>query len=1035
MQAPRRLTRWLGVIGVALTSIIASTTAAAAQERGIIHGTIRNTEGVPVAGAQVQVEGLRLGTLSSADGNYLLLNVPTGTYAVAVQYLGYAPERQERVVVSAGERVQLDFVIHVQALALEGLVVTGVTEATKRALVPFTVSRISEDALAAPPMNAVSAIQGRMAGVSVISDGQPGSGSNIMFRTPTSINRSNTPLIVVDDVILAESSVDLSTMDVESIEIIKGASAASLYGSRAAAGVLNIRTVRGSSLPADRLQVRVRSEFGSSQIANPIEWAQYHNLQMNENGEYLNAGGNVVPRGLAATTKYGFQDQKFSGQIYDHISSLFNPGEYSVHTATLGNNSANTSWVAVVSRRDEVGVLKEHKGYQRNDFRLNLDHRIGNDFNIAVSAFHMRSERQGLPTNAFFDFIHQAPDIDLLQPDPDGTKYIFQPDPYGIRVNPLYQLVTQEHRTNRLRTMASLNSRYRPLEWLSLDANVSYDRSDRLSRSFIPKGAKTPNYPAGDPGSASRSTGQTDGINAAFGATVARAFGALQTRSSIRGLIEREDETAFSASGQDLSVGGIGELPAVKVPSISSSASGIRSTGYFFNTDLTYDDRYILNGLVRRDGSSLFGELERWHTYYRVSGAYRMALEDWWPVAAISEFKLRYSRGTAGGRPSFSDRYETFSLQSGGGLSLSNLGNQYLKPEKTTEQEYGLEAIAFDRFSLQMTYASQITRDQLIAVPLPSLYGFSTQWQNAGTIKGHTLEGSLETRVISRPGLRWSVTLLGDRSRNEILEYDRPCHTTGFTYRCAGEVLGVMYGNKVLTSVDGLSAVHANSHDAFQVNDDGLLVPVGAGNSWRDGVAKDLWGKKVVIDGVSYDWGRPIRQLNEDGTAATVRIGDANYDFKWGISQQVQWRDITLGMLVDGQVGGEVYNATKQRMYQYARHAEEDQGGKAEELKKPIAYYTGTLYNANVNISWFVEDASFTKLREVSLRYRMNAARFPQLAKVGLDNATLAVIGRNLFLWTKYSGYDPEVGSVISRIDNFGYPTYRTLTASVELQF
>src|SRR5690606_37962069 len=193
------------------------------------------------------------------------------------------------------------------------------------------------------------------------------------------------------------------------------------------------------------------------------------------------------------------------------------------------------------------------------------------------------------------------------------------------------------------------------------------------NRSFRPKGAKTLERLDGGPGTASRSSGATDGFNASAGLTVNRNFGRLQTRTSVRGLLEREDFSSFSASGQDLAVGGVDELPAVKVPSISSSSRSIRSTGYFLNTDLTFDDRYIVNALVRRDGSSLFGPRERWHTYYRVSGAYRMAQEPWWSIDQISELKLRYSRGTAGGRPNFADRFETFSLQTGGGLTLSTL--------------------------------------------------------------------------------------------------------------------------------------------------------------------------------------------------------------------------------------------------------------------------------------------------------------------------------------------------------------------------
>lgn len=1032
------LHRWVRATAVGCSLLFATTGTLAAQATGTIHGTIRNTQGAPIAGAQIHIEGRGVGTISGADGAYLLQNLQAGSHTVIVQFLGFATERRAGVTIAAGQRLSLDFTLRPQALALDGIIVTGVTEATNQAMVPFSVGRISQDAMAAPPASAITAIQGRLTGVNIVAGSAPGTGSSILFRTPTSINRENAPLIVVDDVILSSSSVDLSTLDIESVEIIKGAAAASLYGSRAAAGVLNIRTLRGSSLPAERMLLRVRSEFGTSDIANPIQWARYHNFRMDESGNFLDASGNSVKRTLAAVNRFGFQDQRYPGKTYDHIGSLFNPGSYATHSAVIGFHGPNTSWLATLGRREEAGVVRESNGYQRNDFRLNLDHNLSNDLKLSLSAFHMRSQRDELPSNFFFDFIHQAPDVDLLQPDPDGTKYIFQPDEQGIRVNPLYQIMTYEEISSRFRTMASANVRYRPLDWLALDANASYDRSDRQSRSFRAKGAKTPNNPDGGPGTASRSTASTDGVNASIGMTLSRNFGALQTRTSVRGLIEREDNSSFSASGQDLSVGGIGELPAIKVPAISSSASAIRSTGYFLNTDLTYGDRYILNALIRRDGSSLFGRLERWHNYYRISGAYRMAQEDWWPTDRISEFKLRYSRGTAGGRPSFSDRFETFSLQAGGGLSLSSLGNAFLKPEKTTEQEIGIDAILFDRFSLQLNYATQVTEDQLIAVPLPDIYGFSSQWQNAGTIEGHTYEGSLETRIITTPNLRWSVTLLADRSRNKVTAYDRPCHASGFSYRCAGEVLGIIYGQKFVTTHDELPGQHANSRDAFQVNDDGLLVPVGAGNSWKDGVAKELWGTNVVIDGVSYPWGRPVLLKNPDGTAAVVRIGDSNPDLKWGFSQQLQWRSITLGALIDGQLGGQVYNNTKQRMYQYARHHDADQLGKPEELKKPAAYYTGGsggLYNGNNTVSWFIEKAAYTKLRELSVRYRLNAPQLSYLSRLGIDNATLALTGRNLFIWTGYSGYDPEVGSAINRIDDFDYPTYRTLTASLEIQF
>jgi hypothetical protein len=800
---------------------------------------------------------------------------------------------------------------------------------------------------------------------------------------------------------------------------------------------VQIRTTRGSSLPADRTRFTVRSEYGTSDIPRPIQWAQYHNFRMNDRGEFLNAQGQVVPRDQAATTRYGFQDQPYPGVTYDHINTLFRPGDFYSNSASFGFNSGGTSWIATVANQNEMGVVRENNGYQRTDFRLNLDHRLRNDVSLSLSTFHMRSTRDNMYGNVFFDFIHQAPDVNLLQPDPDGTPYAFQPDPTGIRANPLYQIVTQDRKARRLRTMGSAGLRYNPMAWLAFDVNASYDRSDRRTSIWIPKGAKTPDYATGNPGFASRNASIDDALNGSLGMSLARDFGLLRTRTTLRGSMERTDAESITASGDDMAVGGIPDLDALKIPSIGSSETFVRGTGYLANADLSWDDRFIVNLLGRREGSSVFGPRDRWHNYYAARFAYRMAQEPWWPIEQLNEFRIHYNRGTAGGRPNFADQYEVFSILSGGGVSLATLGNKFLRPEQSTEQEFGVNMVAFERVSLQLAYATQRTVDQLVLVPLPSLFGFSSQWQNAGTVEGTTYEGTLETRLIQRPGLRWSATLLADRSRNRIVEYDRPCHRSDLGYRCAGETIGMIYSQKFLRSTaelaDHRGGIHTGSQNAFAVNDDGVLVPVGAGNTWRDGVAKDMWGKNIVIDGVTYAWGMPFRLLTEDGVPADARTGDSNPRFKWGLSNQVQWGNFSVYGLLDSQVGGNIYNSTKQRMYQWWRHGEEDQFGKPEEQKKPAAYYLA-LYNANSNIDWFVEDASYVKLREVSVRYRLSSSN-RLLSRINMDRMTLALIGRNLYTWTKYTGYDPEIGSVMNRNDNFDYPIYRTLTASVEINF
>ncbi|MDP2955715.1 MAG: SusC/RagA family TonB-linked outer membrane protein [Longimicrobiales bacterium] len=1034
-----RYTRWLFAACVAAGLVSMVGAPLEAQNPGTVTGVVRSAEGLPLASAQVYLEGTGIGGLTNQAGRYLLLRVPAGTYTVVAEVIGFTTQRRAGVVVVEGGSVTVDFTLRTQVLGLAGLVVTGVTQATSRAMIPFTVERVSAADIVVPPANAFLAIEGKVAGARVIRGSEPGAGVNILMRTPTSVNRSTSPLMVVDGVILAESSADISTLDIESIEVVKGAAAASLYGSRAASGVIQIRTKRGSALPEDRTRFTLRSEYGASDIPNPIETAKYHNYLTNAQGQYLDSKGAVVPRWLAATTKYGFMDQEYTTQTWDHIKSLFRPNDFYTNSGTFGYNTGTTSWLATVSNQHEMGVVRGNEGYKRSDFRLNLDHRLRNDVSLSLSAFHMRSVTDNMYGNVFFDFVQIAPDVDLLQPDPDGTKYVFQPDPSGIRPNPLYLIVTQDRKAKRLRTMGSADLRYSPLEWLSVDLNASYDRSDRRNTTFIPKGVKTYDYGAGNPGYASQSSGLDDAINASAGVSASHNFGRLNTRTTARAIMESDNYQFFSASGDDMAVGGIPDLDALKIPAISSEEEEIGATGYLANTDLSWGERYIVNALVRADGSSLFGPEDRWHTYYRTSAAWRMAGEPWWPFDDINEFKLRFSRGTAGGRPNFADQYEVFNVLAGGGLSLATLGNRSLRPEHSAENEIGLDIVARQRFFLQLNYVTQKTTDQLVQVPLPALYGFTSQWQNAGTLEGHTYEASLEARLVDREGLLWTMTAVADRSRNKLVEYDRPCHTDDLGYRCAGEQIGMIYTQRLLRSVDDLTlhrgGLHANSSDAFQVNDDGLLVPVGVGNSWRDGVAKDLWGKTITIDGRSYTWGMPFKLLNEGGNAVLEKTGDFNPDFKWGITNSVQWKDLTLYALVDGQVGGDVYNATKQRMYQWERHGEEVQVGKPDEAKKPSAYYVSSLYNAASAIDWFVEDGSYVKLREVSLRYRLNPSLLGRFAPANLDRIVVSLIARNLYTWTDYSGWDPDIGSAMYRYDSFDYPVYRTLTASVEIVF
>ena len=1019
--------------------LLACAAAAHAQTAARITGVVTDSgAGTPLPGVTVTITGTNLGAQTADNGRYTLAAVPAGTYTVEARRLGYAATRRTGVVVAAGQSVTVDLRLPATALHLQETVVTGVVDPTAGTKVPFTVGRVTAEDAPVPPLNSISAVQGKISGVTVMPPGQPGDGVSIQIRSPSSINKSNAPLIVVDGVILADisnGSADLNSLDIESIEVVKGAAGASLYGSRAASGVIQIRTARGNGLGLGTTRFTARSEFGTSELAKEVQWAQYHYYQTNSSGQYVNAAGAVVQRSQRvqrpAATR--FQDVTYIDPVYDPVKLFFQPGDIKTNSFTIAQNNEKTNFLTTLARTEQDGVILDHGGYTRTDVRINLDHRPRDDVQFSLSGYHSRADREELTGNTFFDLINQAPDMNLLAPDPDGTRFIFQPDPQGIRANPLYLLETEKNTTQKLRTLGAMDLRYTPQYWLTADANVSYDRSDNNGFDFIDRGIKTESAPAGSTGSLSLTNAYTTALNASSSLSLLKQYRALTARSTVRLLVEQQRAQNQTASGVNLAVGGVPRLDAALVRNSASSSSDIRAQAYFLTGGLDYDSRFIVDALVRRDGSSLFGPGEKWHTYSRESAAYRMAEESWWRWHRINEFKLRFSQGTAGTRPSFADQYETYTINASGALSKSTLGNRFLRPETAKETEYGLDVIMDNRYSLQLSRVTTRTTDELVQIPLPGAIGFTTQWQNAGTVEGSTVEGTLEAQLLRHGTTSWKLGVTASRSRNHISEFNRSCvRTATISYRCVGEDLQTMWGNAFVRSFGQLPAAQANAQGVFEVNDDGLLVAVGQGSHYTDG----KWGTTVVSNGVTYQWGMPILVQDSTGQNAVVHIGTGNPRFHYGVSNNVQWKGIQFYGLLDTQVGGNAYNQNNQRMYQFQRSGDVDQAGKPAELKKTVDYYT-LVYNGNNITDWFVESGAYVKIRELSARYNLPdrwLARLPGNRGVG---ASVSVIGRNLHTWTKYKGYDPEVGTANNRLnsDSGDYPLYRTISTVLQLHF
>ena len=389
----------------------------------------------------------------------------------------------------------------------------------------------------------------------------------------------------------------------------------------------------------------------------------------------------------------------------------------------------------------------------------------------------------------------------------------------------------------------------------------------------------------GGPGEISRFNGVTNALNASLSANLLKHVGSFTLRSTVRGLMERETNDLVNASGQIFSTPGVNSLNNATVRFVNSTSETIRTNSFFVSGAADYRGKLIVDGLARMDGSSLFGPEEQENWYYRGSAAYRISEETWFPLKNIfNEFKLRASQGTAGGRPDFNDQYETFNFIEGGGLVKQNLGNKFLKPEYSKETEIGIDAIVKNRYSIQLSHARQVTSEQLLLIPLAGYFGYANQWQNAGTVTGNTLEGTIEAQIVRKPTFTWRAGVVADRSRNKITEFNRPCFTTNTVgFRCAGETLGNMYGFRFIGNVAELPAAAKSRANEFARNDEGLLVYVGAGNAYTDGEVKRLWGTPAVtIGSQSYQWGMPVRATDSTGNAAVTRIGDGNPDFRFG---------------------------------------------------------------------------------------------------------------------------------------------------------
>lgn len=1020
--------------------------SALAQDR-IITGTVTSAEdNLPLPGVNVLIKGKTIGVSTGSNGKYQI-TAKTGETLVFTS-IGF--NAAEKVI----NGTEINVALSPDLKTLSEVIVTGVAGATQREKMTVSVTKVTAEQLnAVPPSSLSSALSGKVAGLKASSSGgAPGAQIDILLRGDNNLNNVGSgPLIVVDGVIMSGSLADFNADDVESIEVVKGAAASALYGSRAGNGVIAITSKRGKSLAVNQTAINIRNEYGLQDLAKNLAVAESHPYALASDweqfkGQFTKYAGVTYPAGYKDA---GF-DPRISGNRAlkaDHYmdnpygisrnqqDDFFVTGKNYTNFVSVSNRSEKSNVYASFENNSQQGVIALTDGYKRQNFRVNVDQNVTSWLKIGASNLFINRNVQspGGGGGLFYAIARQERDVNLIGPNPDGQPYYLRVNNFNAEVtNPLYPLYKTRVNNKTRRWLGNYYANVKFANWVNLDVSHAIEIQNYRAESINPKdfwsrsgGTVTTNYMAYTKGSISQSTSEMNNQNTQFTFNLSEKFGELAVKGKLSYLYENNKFESNSVSANTFVISGIENLENVtSIADANSSKTTEKAQNFFAIVGLDYKDKFLLDAMYRYDGSSLFGPDARWNPYYRLSGAYRISQDV--KINGIDELKVRAAIGTAGIRPNFAWQYEVYNL-SNGVASARQKGNTFLKPSKTQEVEIGLNADFLKRFNFEATYAKSETKDQFLNVPLiPFLNdGFSSQYQNAGVVKSNTLEITLGANWIKNRNISWHTNFTFSKVRQKITELpiapylyaDGDMGDQSLFYVKEGEVYGAMYGYKHVRTLDEMSRQlpAGKTIGDYEVNSDGYVVPKGS------------IGKITEL---------PTR-LRENGADWYGKIGDGNADFNMGIANTFKFKDFTFYFLLDWKQGGDIYNGKDQRLAFNLVSKRMDMTNVPAGEKKAYDYWFTGMYDKNDPNAYWVEDGTYLKVREIALGYSLGKDKLKNLLGFeAIKGANFRVIGRNLLTFTNYKGYDPEVGTLRMPYDGiYMNPNYRNVSFSLTLDF
>ena len=1081
---------------------------AVAQAQATISGRVTAEGGNPVVGASVFLEGLQIGAQTTEEGRYNIL-VPaaraTGqTAQLTVRSIGYRPISQP-VTLTSGATITRDFTLVVNPLRLGEVVVTGAGTETTRERLGSVINSVDSSLLrrSAEPQNVVSALSGKAPNVNIrTQSGEPGASASIKIRGATSVFGTNQPLFVVDGqpidnttistqqgpadfpgtggTVTSNRAADINPNDIESVDILKGAAAAAIYGARAANGVVLITTKKGRP-GATRYSLQSTTNFDKIVETMPLQRTyQQGTSSSTAAGGYVNGGCTAIDCTVPGSRIASWGAALSGVPTYDHSEEIYDTGLTLDNNLTVSGGNDRTTFYLSGGLTNQAGVIVgPNNRYDRTTARLKATHQLFQNFtvggNFSYADVRGKYVQQGSNTaGLLLGALRTPPEFNNQQYlDPETglhRSYRFpNPSPNSLTndrgfSNPFFAINSPGNNNELGRFIGNVNLEYTPFAALTLRYTLGGDYYNDQRLEALP--LTTGGAPTGQ---VTRFDVNNLEIDHNLVGTLRHTFSPSINGSLTlgQGLNSRRFRSTW-VQGLDLNAPeplALQNTVNVQVPLEFRSLRHAES--YFTQAELNLFDQIFLNAGVRNDGFSTFGAGNRraWYPKAQIAWAFTNALGITEQRGLLSFGKLRASYGETGREPpvyatnpvfttgtQFGTGYGDFINASqsgqGGATTVFTARNPELKPERNRETELGADFGFLDqRVDLGFTWYNKRSTEVILNVPVnPAVTGSGATFANAAEITNQGIELTLNARPITTPAFAWEIGLQFGRNNGnveslagaEFVSYNNEGFTGAIGSSTVGYAPGVVRGDDFIRCGRGLTANLDSDPDLEDID-------AACGANFAPGA--------VFIASNGQPLADPTDRV----------VADPNPDWTGGINTSVRlFGRLRLSGLLDIREGGQMWNGTRAALYRYGTHRDTEvrnrtgatitdvpgfskafpnvagPGVGTVAFNTPAQWQSWFTGNGGVNgpTALFVEDISFVKLRELSLSYTLDQPWVR--SRLGMTSMDIRVAGRNLATWTDYTGLDPEsqLGGaeyLTQGIDYFNGPLTRSFVISIGL--